>query len=133
MDSNDDAKTTADDILPMKRRRSSSNGDQLKIFENIAQSIKDNSCKRNEIIQKILSDSKQETELDLFFGAICKTVSKFSPFDQAKIKMKISNIVSETELAHLERMEHNSINSTNIENFDTIHLEDGTTYVIKDI
>lgn len=155
----DDARAAiADDIFPMKRRRSSSNGDQLRIFENIAHSIKENGAKRSEIIQKILSDSKQETELELFFGSICKTVSKFTPFDQAKMKMKIQNLVSETELAHIERMEQdiinkdvqgfdtelvtygkqhhmesNIINSENIRSFDTVSYDDGTSYFIEEL
>lgn len=155
----DDAcSTIADEIVPLKRRRSSSNGDQIRIFENIAQSIKENGTKRSEMIQKILSDSKQETELELFFGSICKTVSKFTPFDQAKMKMRIQNLVSETELAHIERMEQdimnkedvrsfdtelvkygkqhhmdgNIINSEHIRSFDTVSYDDGTSYFIEE-
>lgn len=127
-----DEATTANEVFPLKRRRSSSNGDQMKIFENIAHSIKENNSKRNEIIQKMINESKPETELELYFGAICKTVSKFSALEQAKIKMKFNNIVSETEMAYLERIESNIINA-NFEHFETISIDDGTTYVIKDI
>lgn len=103
---NYDANTTIfDETLPSKRERSSSNDDQMKIFENITHSIKGNNSKRNEVIQKMLNDSRPEAELVLFFSSICKTVSKFSLLEQAKIKMKISQMVSETELAHLERLE----------------------------
>lgn len=73
-------------------------------MENIAQSMKENNTKRNEIIQQILADPKPQSELELFFCSICKTVEKFSPIEQARIKMQISQLVSQSEVAQLEKL-----------------------------
>ncbi|XP_055308526.1 uncharacterized protein LOC129572566 [Sitodiplosis mosellana] len=86
----------------VKRRRSSSNSDHLKFMENIAQTMKENNTKRNEILQHMLTEQKPQSELELFFSSICKTVEKFSPIDQVRVKMQINQMVSETELAILE-------------------------------
>lgn len=89
-----------ENTAPMKRRRSSSSGDQLKV---IAHALKENGIKRNEIIQQIMEPArKEQTELELFFCSICKTVEKLSPLEQAKLKMQISNLVSHAELSQLE-------------------------------
>lgn len=119
---------------PMKRRRSSSNGEQSKIFENIAHTLKENNFKRNELIQKILADSKAQSELELYFGSICKTVERFSLIEQARVKMQISQIVSQAELSHFEKrnFEIVNINGNNIlsngSNIETLSFEDGSTF-----
>lgn len=100
----DDEQLSPDDgsVRPCKRRRSSSNGEQMKIFENIAQSFKENNSMRNDLIQKIFSDKKEpQSEMELFFLSMCRTVEKFSPLEQATLKMQISQIVSQVELSHL--------------------------------
>lgn len=74
----------------------------MKIFENIAQTLKENGLKRSELFQQMMEPAKKEqTELELFFCSMCKTVEKFSPFEQAKMKMQISHMVSQVELAQL--------------------------------
>lgn len=94
-----------DDFHPIKRRRSSSQGDQTKMLENIAQSMKENSSKRNELIEKLLSGSQRSSELELFFSSICKTVERLCWIDQARLKLKISQLVNEAEMAHIEKLE----------------------------
>lgn len=87
---------------PLKRRRRSSGGEQFKMYESIAQSIKDNHSKKLDLMQQAIQSNKPQTELELYFMSICKTVEKLSALEQAKIKMQISNIVSQSELAHLQ-------------------------------
>lgn len=53
----------------------------MKSMENIAQSMKENGTKRNEILQQILTEPKYQSDLELFFSSICKTVEKFGPID----------------------------------------------------
>lgn len=83
-----------------KKRRSNDN-EQIKIFENIAKEMKENQMKKMEFIQQI---AQRKSALELFFASICKTVEKFNPLEQAKIKISISNIVSEIEISRLENV-----------------------------
>lgn len=80
-----------------KKRRS--NNDQLKVFENMAKDMKESQMKKMEFIQQIV---QPKTELELFFASACKTVERFTPLEQAKVKMSVSKIVSEMEFSHLE-------------------------------
>lgn len=73
-------------------------------MENIAQQFKENNTKRNELLQQMLVEPKVQSELELFFSSMCKTVEKFAPLDQVRIKMQISQMVSQTELAQLEQL-----------------------------
>lgn len=98
----DDYASDEENIRPTKRRRSSSNGDQMKLLENIANTFKDSNMKRNDLIQHIMKESKQPNELEVYFNSICLTVGKLDPLEQVKIKMQISQIVSQAELAQLE-------------------------------
>lgn len=66
-----------DDFHPIKRRRSSSQGDQTKILENIAQSMKENSTKRNELIEKLLTGSQRSSELELFLVQSVKQLNAY--------------------------------------------------------
>lgn len=92
-----------ENIRPTKRRRSSSNGDQVKLLENIANTFRDNSSRRNDLIQHIMNESKPKTELEVYFNSICLTVGKLDPLEQARVKMQISQIVSQAELSQLEK------------------------------
>lgn len=87
-------------IQPSKRRRNASGGQQIKIFETIAKTFSENQSRKLEMFQKAM---QPQGELELFFASVCKTVEKFSPLEQAKIKMEMSRIVSQSELEHLEK------------------------------
>lgn len=138
---NEDEKNTekvvAEEFHPFKRRRSSSNGDHMKIFENLANSMKENNSKRNEIYQKLIIDSKENSknDLELYFDSICKTVSKFNSFDQVKIKMKISHLVNEAELQHLESIKNSISTQSNIDfqSIGTISFPDGSSFSVESI
>lgn len=91
---------TKENLRPIKRRRSSSTGDQLKIFESVAKALKDNQNQRMGMYQSTVE--VPQTELELYFSSICKTVEKLPPIEQTKIKMQVSNIVNQAELAQLQ-------------------------------
>lgn len=86
---------------PKKKRRKNSNGEQMKVLENFTNNFKETQAKKLELFQKAI---QPHTELELFFSSICKTVEKLNPIDQAKLKNQISNIVTEFELTHLEKI-----------------------------
>lgn len=88
-----------ENVKCVKRRRTSSNSDQMKIFETIAKTIKENHSKKIELINQM---QKPQNELELFFASMCKTVEKFDALDQAKIKFEISQIVSQYEMAQIQ-------------------------------
>lgn len=100
-------------IRPVKRQRSSSNGDQIKLLENIANTFKESNTKRNDLFQHFMKETKPPTELEVYFNSICLTVDKFDPLEQAKVKMQISQIVSQAELAQLEKSQRPNSNWTN--------------------
>lgn len=102
-----DATQPTDATQPSKRKRSLSNSsDHLKLIENIAKSIKENQSKKLEIFQQAV---QPQSELELFFAAICKTVEKFDPMAKAKLKIEISHIVSQAELDHLNNISNEII------------------------
>lgn len=91
---------SSQDSLGSSSKRHRTN-EQIKIFESIAKDMKENQTKKLDLIQQII---QPKTEIDLFFASISKTVEKFSPLEQAKVKISISNIVSEMEISHLENI-----------------------------
>lgn len=131
---NIDDQTEEEDIRPIKRRRSSSNGDQSKLFEYITSTIKESNLKRNEILQQILVEPKGQTELELYFSSICKTVEKLTPLQQAKIKMQISQIVSQAELAQFENSQRVVSTQLSYETYSTVneHNSQSREYPIYD-
>lgn len=89
------------DFTPLKRRRSSSSNEQMKFFEMLAKNMQENQSKKMEIFQQAINP---QTELELFFASLCKTVEKFDALEQAEVKIQLTNsIVSQAELAHLEK------------------------------
>lgn len=112
------------DSHSIKRRRSSSNGDTIKLFESLSKTLKKNNAKRIEAFQQV---AEPQSEIQLYFGSICKTVEKFTPIDQAKIKIEISRIVSQFELAHLEKLEQSDI----LMSFPISYPDDDDNIVIK--
>lgn len=92
---------TEDDTPHMKRKRTSSNSEQRKLYETITKTLNDNHIRKIEIMQQAMQ-TKPTTELDLFFASIGKTMEKLHAIDQAKIKLQISQIVSQYEMALLE-------------------------------
>lgn len=92
------------------KKRRSNNNEQIKIFETIAKDMKENQMKKMEFIQQI---AQPKSALELFFASICKTVERFNPLEQAKIKISISNIVSEIEISRLENVA-SSIDGINV-------------------
>lgn len=57
---------------------------QLEDFSKVMQK---NQEKKLDLLEKIIQKSPEKTDLDLFFIAISKTVKKFTPKDQALLKM----------------------------------------------
>lgn len=104
----------------------------MKIFENIAHTLREQNSKRNAIYEQILSDSKPQSEIELYFSSISKTVEKLNPIEQAKLKIQISQIVSKAELEHLERIQNN-INSQQISGLDFLSFEDESTFTTMQI
>lgn len=64
--------------------------------------MKENHAQKLELLQKSIEPIKQQTDLELFFGSICKSVEKLHPIEQTRIKMQISQIVGQAELAQLQ-------------------------------
>lgn len=93
---------TDDQCLPhIKRRRCSfGSGDQMRFFESISRTLKESQSKKLELIQQVV---RPQSDLELFFASMCKTVERFDLIEQAKIKIEVSRIVSNSELAHLEK------------------------------
>lgn len=83
--------------------------------------------------QAIETSNKPLSELELFFGSICMTVGKLSPLEQARIKMQISNIVSQAELSQLQQSElippnsYHTTDSTKHYPYQMMNLQDNTT------
>lgn len=91
---------TDEHLPPMKRRRSSSTGEQTRMFENIAKTIKENHNKKIEILEQAM---KPQSDLQLFFASMCKSAEKLDPIEQIKVKMEISRIINNAELSQLEK------------------------------
>lgn len=87
------------DFTQSYKKRRSSNGEQFKLIETITKEIKENQTKKFDLFQQFTKQS----ELELFFSSLCKTVEKFTAIEQAKIKIELSNIVGQHELSHLEK------------------------------
>lgn len=100
----------------MKRRRSSSNSEQMKLIETVTKCIKDNNAKKFEMFQQAI---KPQNELELYFASVCKTVEKFQPMVKAKIKMEINQLISRYELDHFSSV----IYSVNTENSNELIVE----------
>lgn len=85
----------------MKRKYASNgNWDHLVKF---TEEMKENQNKKFELLEK-LSQAPEQSDLELFFSSVCKTVQKFSAKDQALIKMRIHQIVNEKEISYLESL-----------------------------
>lgn len=86
---------------PNKQRKTTAKGEWLQ-FENFRKEIQMNQEKKFDLIQKIVQKSPEKSDLELFFNSMFKTVQKFTPKDQAVLKIKIYQIVSEKEMSYLE-------------------------------
>lgn len=53
-------------------------------------------------MEKLMQKSPEKSSLDLFFNSISKTVEKFTVKDQAILKVKIQQIVTEKEIAYID-------------------------------
>lgn len=110
-----------DSVPPMKKRRSTPNGDPMKILGNISQTFR-------ELVNQVLISKEEQTELDLYFSSICKTVKKLDALEQVKIKMQISQIVNQAELEQLSHSKQNDAstilgnNSTSNQNNSSSHF-----------
>lgn len=116
--------STDDQCLPpVKRRRcSSGSGEQMRFFESISKSLEENQSKKFELIQQVM---RPQSDLELFFASMCKTVEKFDLIEQAKIKIEVSRIVSNSELAHLEKANNQNRVMMSV---NTIDQNDACTY-----
>lgn len=79
-----------------KRRRSTEN-----TFDKLVSINTRNSDERMKFLQKTQSNSEPMTELGHYFASICKTVEKMAPFEQARVKYEISNLVGRIEMDKL--------------------------------
>lgn len=84
---------------PQSKQRKSSKG-EWSHFEHFRMEMKKNQEQKFDLIEKICK-SPEKTDLQLFFISISKTVEKFSRKDQAILKLKIHQIVSEQEISNL--------------------------------
>lgn len=98
------------DIMIKPAKKKTKTSEEWSQFEEFRKDMQKNQEKKFDLIQKIIQRSPEKTDLDLFFISISKTVKKFTPKDQALLKMKIHQIVSEQEIAYLD----NAPSSTNI-------------------
>lgn len=89
------------DFEKKAKRQRSNNSDQMKMFEILSNDMKQNQMKKMELLHQAI---QPRNELELFFSSVCKTVEKFTPLDQAKVKSTISRIVSDMEIAHIQNM-----------------------------
>lgn len=72
----------------------------MRFFESISRTLKESQSKKLELIQQVV---RPQSDLELFFASMCKTVERFDLIEQAEIKIEVSRIVSNSELAHLEK------------------------------
>lgn len=86
---------------PAKKQKSSTS-EQWSQFDNLRRDMQKNNDKKLDLIQKIVQKSPEKTDLELFFNSISKTVQKFTPKDQAVLKIKIYQLVSEKEISNLD-------------------------------
>lgn len=89
------------DKHPPKRQKSNPAGDQTKQIQLLTREFGDSQRKKIDLLERIVS-APQQNELELFFASICKTVEKLTAIDQVKIKMKVTQIVHDIELARLQ-------------------------------
>lgn len=82
-----------------KRRRMN---EQNRSLETIAQHLKQSQSKKMELLEKMIGTPQEQSDLQLFFASICKTVEKFTALDQATIKMEVTKIVNEMEVMNLK-------------------------------
>lgn len=64
--------------------------------------IKETQTRKMNLLEKFVEMPQQNSELELFFLSICKTVEKFTPLQQAKIKMSILEIVNKAEILNIQ-------------------------------
>lgn len=93
-------------------------------MEECVEFIRQNSAAKFDLLKTVVERSHREetqSELELFFKSICKTVEKFNALEQAKTKIEITNIVSNIQIAKYELFveEQNHI----IDNSELIFLE----------
>ena len=91
-----------DDTVTQAKKRSKTSTTEWLQFEGLRKDMQKNQEKKLDLIEKILQKSPEKTDLDLFFFSISKTVKKFTPKDQALLKMKIHQIISEKEIEYID-------------------------------
>lgn len=67
-------------------------------LEHFSKQLEKSQEKKIDLIKSILQKSPEKNDLDLFFSSMCKTVQKFVPKEQALLKFKIHQLVSEKEI-----------------------------------
>lgn len=85
------------DQRPASKLRKTDPSNDLK---EIAQQMRNSQTRKLDIIEKMIATPPQ-SDLELFFASMCKTVEKFSPINQAEIKMNVTKLVNEAEILHL--------------------------------
>lgn len=84
-----------------KRKRSTDN-----TFDKLASTYERNSAERMKILQQKPFLIEPMTALGHFFSSICKTVEKFSEYEQARVKFEISNLIGRIEMGRLRDDSH---------------------------
>lgn len=108
IDSSNNLSTNADehpDTIanePPAKQRKLNPKSQLSQFEIFRDEMIKNQDKKLNLIEKIVQKSPEKSDLELFFNSIFKTVQRFTRRDQAVLKIKIHQIVSEKEMSYLE-------------------------------
>lgn len=108
-----------DPIEPLAKKRKSSTNGEWSQLENFRREIQKNQEKKIELIEKIVGKKTEKCDLELFFSSIFKTVRKFKAKDQALLKIKIYQLVSEREIAYLDSTQNSNdvmLSTTDVNN-----------------
>lgn len=100
MNIDDDDLDTSSKEPPSKTRKTSSA--EWSQFDDLRNDMQKNQEKKIELIEKLIQKSPEKSSLDLFFCSISKTVGTFSAKEQAILKIKIQQIVTEIEIANID-------------------------------
>lgn len=104
---------------PLAKKRKSSTNEEWSQLDNFRKEIQKHQEKKIELIEKIVGKKTEKCDLELFFSSIFKTVRKFKAKDQALLKIKIHQLVSEREIAYLDSTQNSNdvmLSTTDVNN-----------------
>lgn len=96
------SETTEEEIslwknAPSKKRKSDSSNE---LINQLAQT----QSRKLDLLEQLVATPSEQSELDLFFASICKTVAKLNALEQAQLKMEIIKSVNTAEISHLRSL-----------------------------